>query len=129
MGLTFASVIIAAALGLGAWEVSVYRRGEDAWLATPKRFRRRMMISIILLAVGALMLVEALGFLPERSAKGLLLWLTGLFGLSIILIVLAGLDVSDTTRAASRRDLIELEQAIEEYRADVAKESPTDDQP
>lgn len=127
----FGPTLVVAAVVLTAWEVWVYRhRDGDAWLITPRRLRRRLILSAVLGLVGVLIQLEASGLIVTAGRPAVLLaFVTGLGGLSICLVVLAIADVHDTATLAARRSLKELEEAMSprQQQAGPEKDSTSQD--
>jgi hypothetical protein len=119
----FGMVLIGAAAILGVWEQVVYsRRQESPWLVTRRRYRRRMLVSVVLAAVGSMIVMESRQLLNIQRPSILAVYVFSLGCLCILLVILAALDVADTARNAVRHSLWELEKALEDQR----KEEPGD---
>ena len=114
MSAIFGPLLVGAAIVLTIWEAWTYRhRGEDGWLVTPRRLRRRMLLSAILAVIGTIIHLEASGVIVTAGRPGVLLaYVTGLGGLSTCLVILAMMDIHDTVTLAARRSMEDLEQSF-----------------
>ncbi|MBX7246580.1 MAG: hypothetical protein K1X53_13875 [Candidatus Sumerlaeaceae bacterium] len=107
--------LLAAAAALALWEHRSHKfRDEDPWLLTRRRYRRRMLVSFVLVVIGCLLVGEVRGYIPTTNSSVLILWLLGVMTLSISLLILAAVDLADTAQAASRQSMEDIRQAIEE---------------
>lgn len=110
----FGYILIASAAVLGAWEVRAYRhRHVDAWLVTSRRLRRRFAISVVLGLIGLIIALEGRYGIPGNRPGYVIAFATGIMGLSVLLMVMAGADVLDTIRSATAQSLRELERAVQ----------------
>lgn len=108
-------MLAAAAVLLALRERHAFRhRGADAWLITRRRYRRRLLISAVLFGVGVMLAAWGHGAVdftdPATGAPNPLpftIFVFALTGMSLLLIVLAGVDFSDTARNASQHALEE----------------------
>ena len=121
----FGYIVIAAAIVLSVWEYRNFssRDDDDAWLYTDRRFRRRILVSVILAAIGVLIALEAHGTINLHQLVALSFYLFTLTGLAVLLLLLAALDLADTAKAANRRTMQEFEAAVEAEKRRLAMES------
>lgn len=111
----FGYVMAAAAVLLAVRERHAFRhRGADAWLITRRRYRRRLFISAVLFSVGIMLAAWGRGAIEFRdAATGALnplpftIFVFALTGLALLLIILAGVDFTETASNASRHALEE----------------------
>lgn len=117
----FGYVVIFVAVLLFAWEYKAFgRRGaEDAWLVTSRRFKRRTLVSIVLLFVGVLLVVETRGYLDIRDPRALVAYVSVLGGLAIALLILAALDLLDIARKASSHAMREFGESLDSEQRQV----------
>ncbi|MGI8905064.1 MAG: hypothetical protein ACR2IE_01070 [Candidatus Sumerlaeaceae bacterium] len=121
----FGYIVLVAAVVLFAWEYRAFaqREEEDSWLLTARRFRRRTIVSIVLAAIAVLITVEARGTINLRQLPALYFYVFSLSGLAVLLVVLAGIDLMDTAKSASRRAMEEFDAALEAEKRRVALEA------
>ena len=125
----FGMVLIGAAALLAVWEQLVYsRRQESPWLVTRRRYRRRMLVSMVLAAVGALIVLESRHLMDIHRPSVLAIYVCLLGSLCILLLVLAAIDVTETARNAVRHSMWELEKALEEQSKHPADDGEGDGQ-
>ncbi len=112
----FGYMILLTAAVLMAWETLAHRRklDDDAWLRTPTRFRRRMIMAGVLAAVGVLIVAEARHFLVLQHISHLVVYVTALTVLAVTLFVLSIRDLGDMARNAEKFALKNLETALKE---------------
>lgn len=111
----FGYVLVAAAVLLAIRESHVYRsRGPDSWLITRRRYRRRVLVSIVLGLVGAMIAAWGRGVVDFRdpmtggpNPTPFTIYVLVLTGLSFFLVILAFLDFVETSRNAARHALEE----------------------
>jgi hypothetical protein len=117
----FGMVLIGAAAILGVWEQVVYSHRQDSpWLVTRRRYRRRMLVSSVLAAVGSMIVMESRQLLNIQRPSILAVYVFSLGCLCILLVILAAIDVADTARNAVKHSLWELEKALDEQRKEQA---------
>ncbi len=88
---------------------------EEAWIHTPARHHRRLAISLVLAALGALIFSTGIGWLPIEPAEdgtlrinNLIFFVVGGMVMAIILVALAFLDFRESTRLLARNAVFEL---------------------
>jgi hypothetical protein len=118
----FGYIVLVASVVLFVWEYRMFmaRPESDTWLITRRRFRRRALISGVLTLIGALLVIEARGILNLRRPIHLVVYVLVLTTLAIVLLILAGADLSDTLRAAQQQAMVELEEAVQAERIKIA---------
>ena len=124
----FGYVVLLVAISLGVWETLAARKQADedaAWLHTPNRYKRRMFMVVLLLAVSALILLETYGVLILTRVRDLVIYVTALSFAAITLLVLSIRDLSDMARSAERHAVEELNLAIQEQQNGQTKGNDT----
>jgi uncharacterized membrane protein YidH (DUF202 family) len=117
----FGYILMASAVVLAVWETYAFRnRAEDAWLITRRRYRRRVLVSGVLILVGVLICVEARGVINIHRVAPLTIYVFTLTGLSLLLVVLALADFADTAQTARRHFMREVESSPEFPKVDSA---------
>jgi hypothetical protein len=115
----FGVILIAAAIVLAAWEVNTFRNaGEDRWLVTRRRCRRRLLVSAVLAVIGLLLTLEARKIIPTERVGVFVVFAAIVTGLSVFLLILAGIDVLETVNSATKQSLNELDRAIRDQKRD-----------
>lgn len=112
----FGYILFAVALLLAIREQIEYSRRDtekQMWLVTPRRYRRRMLVSVVLGIIGGLFVVHARQLIPLRVGT-YVMFIFGLMSLSLILVLLVVIDVIDTARTAASSSMRDLQRAIEE---------------
>lgn len=114
----FGYAILVIAAGLLGWETYIYKRGdaEVHWLQTPHRFRRRMVMAVLLVCVGLLIVVEARGFLTLSNIRHLVIYVSSLTALALLLFILSVRDLGDMARNAEKQAIEDLKSALEEQK-------------
>lgn len=125
----FGYILMASAVVLAAWEYFAFStRAEDAWLITRRRYRRRILVSGVLVLIGILISVEARGLINIHHVAPLTLYVLTLTGLSLMLVVLAITDFADTARTARKHFMREIESSSEFNKPALpTKQESTDD--
>ncbi len=125
----FGYIVICSAFVLLVWEWYTYRSRseEDAWLVTKRRLRRRTLVSIVFAAIGILLAVESRGLLDIRRVPVLIIYVSTLGGFAIFLLILAMLDLADTTRNAEKHATAVMHAAIEREKRRTAAVQSGDD--
>jgi hypothetical protein len=127
---TFGYILVASALVLGLWEYRAYaRRDTEAWLATRRRLRRRTLVCIVLAAIGVVFALEGRGVLPMQRIPVLMAYVASLATLSILLVILAGIDLVDTLKSAADQSVREFDESVSRSRGGPEPESPDRDGP
>lgn len=116
----FGYVVLLTAISLAAWEIKVQRQPDDetAWLQTPRRFRRRLIMAGLLVLVGLMILGESYGLLVLNDVTQLLIYITTLTVSAVALLVLAIRDLGDMAKNAERHAMQDLKIALEEESAE-----------
>lgn len=119
----FGYVILLTAVGLFAWETYIYRRVDPdvKWLATPGRFRRRIIMALLLICVGVLILLEAHGYLVLDNIRHLMIYVVSLTGLALVLFILSVRDLGDMARNAEKQAVDDLKFIVEEHQRQKAE--------
>lgn len=118
---TFGMIVAAVAVLFVIREHMIFRHRTEAdrWLYTARRYRRRILIALVLAATGVLMVFEARGIIPIRDVR----FFTGfVFSITIsclLLVVLAAMDVIETARSAVEYSIRESKQAFEERQEEL----------
>ncbi len=101
----FGYIVMAAAAVLFVWERVAYnkRNLEDAWLLTRRRYVRRSAVSAALAMIGILLVLESVNLLDISLVVPLTLYVLALCGLAILLLILAMVDLADTTSDLLRK--------------------------
>jgi len=112
----FGYAILAISAGLAAWEFVSNKRptSDTLWLYTPSRFRRRIIMAVLLACVGVLLLAETHGLLELNQISHLLIYVSALSALSLTLFILSIRDLGDMSRSAEKQAILDLQSAIEE---------------
>lgn len=111
----FGYVVLAIAVGLAGWEYYVYRRPDVdvSWLQTPARFRRRLIMAVLLVGVGVLIVCEARGLLVLDNVRHLVMYVSSLTALAMILLILSVRDLGDMAHNAEKQAIEELQMALQ----------------
>jgi Na+-transporting methylmalonyl-CoA/oxaloacetate decarboxylase gamma subunit len=124
----FGIILVAVGVVLAFWEISQQRNPErDRWFVTPRRFRRRMAVSILMGLIGVLIALDARKIFPFTGIAWALGFAGGVGLLAIVLFILAAVDFVDTVNAAARKSLADLEQAMKQAEPDKASQKCDDD--
>jgi hypothetical protein len=124
---TFGAILIGVAVLLAVWEQIAYsHRGTESWLVTKRRYRRRLLVSVVLAVVGTLIVLESRRLIDIHRVPMLMVYVFSLTGLSLVLLILAVVDVTDTARNAARHSLSVLAKTVGEKRV---AESASNEQP
>lgn len=117
----FGLILVGTAFLLAAWEYHAWkgRYGEN-FLLTRARMRRRVVIATILGAIGVLITLESRGTFPTTEPGNLIAYASAVFLLSVLLVVLAGVDVVETLRRAA-------DEAIRDSNRSIDKREPRDE--
>ncbi|MCX7625567.1 MAG: hypothetical protein N2Z21_05085 [Candidatus Sumerlaeaceae bacterium] len=109
----FGIILVGTAIVLVCWEVFQQRQpNRDRWFVTPRRFRRRVLVSLLLGIIGVIISLDARRLVPFTGIAGAVTYAVGLGALAILLIVLAITDFFDTMNSAARKSLADLELAM-----------------
>src|SRR5215217_1029886 len=94
----FGYIVLATSVLLFTWEYRSFaqRDEEDSWLLTARRFRRRTLVSVVLGAIGVLIVVEARHIIDLHQVAALSFYVFSLTGLAVLLLLLAVVDLADT---------------------------------
>ncbi len=113
----FGMILAGSAVVLVLWEWRTFRNREEAlWLITRRRFHRRLFVAAILGAIGVVMALEGSGAFAIRNPGALIVYAASLTTLSILLVILAGVDLVETLRSAADHSLKEFGRSVEEQR-------------
>jgi Na+-transporting methylmalonyl-CoA/oxaloacetate decarboxylase gamma subunit len=124
----FGIILVAVGVVLAFWEVGQQRNPDrDRWFVTPRRFRRRMAVSILMGLIGVLIALDARKIFPFTGIAWALGFAGGVGLLAIVLFILAAVDFVDTVNAAARKSLADLEQAMKQAEPDKASQKCDDD--
>jgi Na+-transporting methylmalonyl-CoA/oxaloacetate decarboxylase gamma subunit len=124
----FGIILVAVGVVLAFWEIGQQRNPErDRWFVTPRRFRRRMAVSILMGLIGVLIALDARKIFPFTGITWALGFAGGVGLLAIVLFILAAVDFVDTVNAAARKSLADLEQAMKQAEPDKASQKCDDD--
>lgn len=116
LALLFGYAVILTASALFIWE-NIANKGKDVeagWLYTPARYKRRVMMALMLACVGALIVLEAHGLIILSRLRFLFIYILALSGFACALLVLSLRDLTDMARNAEKHAVNELKQALEE---------------
>jgi hypothetical protein len=123
---TFGYILVVSAVVLAVWEARAYaNRDGEAWLVTRRRYRRRLLVCVVLAAIGVVFALEGRGVLPTQRVPVLMAYVAGLGTLSILLVILAAIDLLDTLRSAADQSVREFGRSVDQGRRDAA--TPPDD--
>jgi len=124
----FGIILVAVGVVLAFWEIGQQRNPDrDRWFVTPRRFRRRMAVSILMGLIGVLIALDARKIFPFTGIAWALGFAGGVGLLAIVLFILAAVDFVDTVNAAARKSLADLEQAMKQAEPDKASQKCDDD--
>jgi hypothetical protein len=82
-----------------------------------------VLVSLILAAIGGMILVEARGIINLHQISSLTFYVFSLTGLAVLLLLLAAIDLADTAKSANRRAMQEFDAAVEAEKRRVALEA------
>lgn len=124
----FGIILVAVGVVLAFWEIGQQRNPDrDRWFVTPRRFRRRMAVSVLMGLIGVLIALDARKIFPFTGIAWALGFAGGVGLLAIVLFILAAVDFVDTVNAAARKSLADLEQAMKQAEPDKASQKCDDD--
>lgn len=126
----FGIILVGTAILLAGWEVLQQRQPDrDRWFVTPRRLRRRVLVSLLLAIIGIIISLDARKVLPFSGLAWDLAYAMGLGALALLLIVLAIADFFDTVNSAARKSLAELEQAMKSSKTPNERTEGQSDKP
>jgi heme exporter protein D len=113
----FGYILVGVGLLLAVREQVEFSRRKitGSWFVTPHRYRRRLVVSVILALIGSLFVFHARALIPMRVGT-YVIYVFVLMGLSLLLMVLVIVDVMETARNAAKHSLTDLQRAIDEQR-------------
>ena len=126
----FGYILVGVGLLLAAREQVEYSRRKitGSWFVTLARYRRRLVISVILAIIGSLFVVQARNLIPVRVGT-FMIYVAVLLTLALLLMILVLMDVLDTARTAAKHSMEDLHRAIEEQRRRGELSQPKDSPP
>ena len=113
----FGYILVGVGILLAAREHYEYARREisGSHFATGSRYRRRLVVSVILGCIGSLFVAHARAVIPLQ-VRTYMVFVFVLMGLALLLMVLVVIDVMDTARTAAKFSMTDLQRALEEQR-------------
>lgn len=98
----FGLILVGTAFLLAAWEYHAWRgRYGENFLLTRPRMRRRVLIAAVLASIGVLITLESRGTFPTNEPGNLIVFAIVVLILSVLLVILAGVDAVETVRRAA----------------------------
>ncbi|MGB9690795.1 MAG: hypothetical protein ACPL7D_01355 [Candidatus Sumerlaeaceae bacterium] len=124
----FGLILLGSAAILTWWEIAQQRNPErDVWFVTPRRLRRRLVLSGLLGLIGLILTLEARKVLPIRGVGPTLVYAAVLGGLTLFLLIISLADIADTLNCAARKSLSEMDRAILAQKQAPERASETSD--
>lgn len=125
----FGWVLVGVAGGLAVWEQVAYaHRNETAWLVTRRRYYRRMVIAVVLAAVGVLISVQTRQMISPQDVGAFTVFVLVVTGLCLLLFILAAVDAYDIAKSAAQHALNEASHSLDEQTLEQLKLPPQDDE-
>lgn len=126
----FGIILVGTAILLAGWEILQQRQPDrDRWFVTPRRLRRRMLVSLLLAIIGIIISFDARKIIPLSGLAWVFAYVLGLGALALLLVVLAVADFFDTVNSAARKSLAELEQAMRSSKTPGVQDEGQSDKP
>jgi hypothetical protein len=119
--------ILVTAAVLFTWETFANQRQQDSdtrWLHTPSRFRRRLIMAVMLVIVGVMIVLEARDIIVLERISHLVVYVTSLCVLAVALFILSIRDLGDMARNAERQAVDDLKLALEERNQSDSGDAP-----